>query len=77
MTELDKLLSDPKTILLCDSYNSIVSGSDTESEELDLVEFINSLPQRHAVVYNRDLMSEVSLSLLTETKERSSCVFSV
>ena len=77
MTKLDKVLSDPRTILICDSYNSIVSGSDTESAELDLVEFINSLPLRHAVVYNRDLLTEVGLRLLSETKERSSCVFSV
>jgi hypothetical protein len=77
MTKLDKQLSDPKTMLICDSYDSIVSGSDTESPELNLVEFINSLPCRHAVVYNRDLITEVGYRFLRETKAQSSCVFSV
>ena len=71
MTRLDKTLSDPKTMLICDSFDCVVSGSDSESPELDLIEFVNSLPPRHAIVYNRDLLSEVSLRYLSEIKERA------
>ena len=77
MAKIDKILTDPKTILICDSYDSIVCGLDSDSPEQDLIEFINSLPPRHAVVYNRDLLSDVGIRLLSETKERSTCVLSV
>lgn len=52
-------------------------GCDTESPELDLVEFLNSLPQKHAVVFNRDLLTPMSYQYLREYKLGSSCVFSV
>ena len=61
MTKLERHLQDQaSTTLLIDSYDSIVMGCDTESPELDLVEFLNSLPLKHAVVFNRDLLTPLS-----------------
>jgi len=64
-------------MLICDSYDSILCGLDSESPELDMIEFINSLPPRHAVLFNRDLVTEVGYRLLCETKLKTSFVFSV
>ena len=71
MTRLEKVLTDPKIMLICDSYDCMVCGLDTDSPELNLIEFMNSLPPRHAVIFNRDLQSDVSLRYLSEEKERS------
>lgn len=64
-------------MLICDSFNSIICGLDSETPELDMIEFINSMPSRHAIVFNRDLLTEVGYRFLCETKMRSSNVFSV
>lgn len=70
-------MTDPKTMLIFDSYDAIVSGCDSESPELEMIEFINSLPCKHAIVFNRDLIPEIGYRYLSEVKARSSCVLSV
>ena len=60
MLKVGKMMK-PDTVIIFDSYNSLVDGCDTTTPELDLLEFFNSLlPYTHCVSVNRDLLDDSS-----------------
>jgi hypothetical protein len=67
----------PDRVLFVDSYTALVEGLDTQAEELDLVEFLGSMPYKHVVGVNRDLMGPVAREFLRTLKDGFDWVFSV
>ena len=63
MAKLDK----HKNVLIIDSYDHMTAG--LEPSDLDLVEFMNSLPESHAVKINRDLLTSTQQQLLRQLKQ--------
>ena len=62
---------------MIDSYTSLVEGCDSDSPELDLVEFCNSLPRNHAISVNRDLLDETTVLFLNDLKSGFTLTFDV
>jgi hypothetical protein len=66
------------SVLIIDSYNCLIDGSDTLTPELDLLEFFNSIQAyTHCVAVNRDLLDPLTTSFFKEVKELYSYVFDV
>jgi len=42
-------------MLIVDSFDSLTLGLDTKP--LDLLDFVNTMPMKHAIMFNRDLLS--------------------
>ena len=77
MLKVGKMMK-PDTVIIFDSYNSLVDGCDTTTPELDLLEFFNSLlPYTHCVSVNRDLLDDSSNGFFQEIKQRYSYVMQV
>ena len=76
-TKLDKHLKGDDVTLVVDSYSSLVEGLDTDKPELDLMEFVNSLPGKHVFMVNRDLTDSLSLDFLRGLKQSYDYVISV
>ena len=77
MVKLEKFLSDGKKGLIVDSFDGLVSGLDSSSPELDLVEFVNSMPAKYTIVFNRDLLEPLPAQFLRSIKQSCDFLFSI
>ena len=77
MVKLDRCLEGGKRGLIVDSFDGLVAGLDSSCPELDLVEFVNSMPPKFTLVFNRDLLEPLPSHFLRSIQQSCDFLFSI